>query len=83
MMGFPTGDRFKGIAEQKSKLESQFKRKAEFMTKNKTPIWNGEFGYIDLFRKPTPKVLTFPDPSTRTLNSTPMPKSSIKSVTTC
>ncbi|MCJ1439289.1 hypothetical protein MMC27_008681 [Xylographa pallens] len=46
MMGFPTGDRFKGTEEQCTKLERQFKRKAEFMTKNKTPIWNGEFGPV-------------------------------------
>lgn len=46
MMGFPTGDPFKGTSEQKSKLERQFIRKAEFMASHKTPIWNGEFGPI-------------------------------------
>ena len=53
MMGFPTGDRYKGTVDQKSKLEGQFKRKAEFMTKNKTPIWNGEFGLVKSPMKPT------------------------------
>ena len=46
MMGFPKGEQYKGTAEQKSKLESQFLRKAEFMDKHKTPIWNGEFGPV-------------------------------------
>ena len=46
MMGFPTGERFKGTPEQCTKLERQFKRKAEFMTTHKTPIWNGEFGPV-------------------------------------
>ncbi|MCJ1309532.1 hypothetical protein MMC25_003192 [Agyrium rufum] len=46
MMGFPTGERFKATADQKSKLERQFIRKAEFMTTHKTPIWNGEFGPV-------------------------------------
>jgi len=31
MMGFPKGDRYTGSEEQKSKLERQFVRKAEFM----------------------------------------------------
>jgi hypothetical protein len=46
MMGFPTGARFKDTPEQKKKLESQFIRKADFMTRNGTPIWNGEFGPV-------------------------------------
>ncbi|KAK2787853.1 hypothetical protein FQN52_007032 [Onygenales sp. PD_12] len=45
-MGFPRGDRFKGTPEQKEQLESQFLRKAIFMTENKVPIWNGEFGPV-------------------------------------
>ena len=49
-MGFPTGDRYKGTAEQKDRLEKQFLRKSEFMLEHKVPIWNGEFGpvYADL-----------------------------------
>jgi len=46
MMGFPTGAPFKGTPEQKTKMESQFIRKADFMTRNGTPIWNGEFGPV-------------------------------------
>ena len=46
MMGFPTGQRFKGTAEQKKQLERQFRRKAEFMTSHGTAIWNGEFGPV-------------------------------------
>lgn len=46
MMGFPKGDRYQGTEEQNSKLESQFLRKAEFMTSNNAPIWNGEFGPV-------------------------------------
>jgi hypothetical protein len=45
-MGFPTGARFKGTPEQKKKLERQFIRKADFMTRKDTPIWNGEFGPV-------------------------------------
>ena len=45
-MGFPTGDRFKGTSDQCQKLERQFKRKAEYMTAHKSPIWNGEFGPV-------------------------------------
>ena len=41
MMGFPKGERYTGSTEQKSKLERQFLRKAEFMYKFETPIWNG------------------------------------------
>lgn len=46
MMGFPKGERYEGTAEQKSKLERQFLRKADFMNQHKTPIWNGEFGPV-------------------------------------
>jgi len=46
MMGFPTGDRYKGTEDQNGKLERQFLRKAEFMLKHKCPIWNGEFGPV-------------------------------------
>lgn len=42
-MGFPKGEQFDGSEAQKSKLERQFYRKAEFMVKNNVPIWNGEF----------------------------------------
>jgi len=45
-MGFPTGDRYKGTAEQNDKLERQFLRKAEFMKQHGCPIWNGEFGPV-------------------------------------
>ncbi|KAL4974275.1 putative glucanase [Aspergillus desertorum] len=45
-MGFPTGPRYKGTPDQKSYLERQFLRKAEFMNKNHTPVWNGEFGPV-------------------------------------
>ena len=46
MMGFPKGETFTGSSEQKSKLERQFLRKAEFMNEHKTPIWNGEWGPV-------------------------------------
>ncbi|OMP82365.1 Endoglucanase C [Diplodia seriata] len=46
MMGFPKGEKFTGSTEQKAKLERQFLRKAEFMYKFETPIWNGEFGPV-------------------------------------
>ncbi|KIW93864.1 uncharacterized protein Z519_05179 [Cladophialophora bantiana CBS 173.52] len=46
MMGFPTGERYKGTDDQNSKLERQFLRKAEFMLEHKCPIWNGEFGPV-------------------------------------
>lgn len=46
MMGFPTGARFKGTSDQRTKLERQFIRKADFMTQHGTPIWNGEFGPV-------------------------------------
>ena len=45
-MGFPTGDQYKGTQEQQTRLERQFIRKADFMTRNDTPIWNGEFGPV-------------------------------------
>lgn len=45
-MGFPTGERFKGTADQKERLERQYLRKVEFMKEYKTPIWNGEFGPV-------------------------------------
>lgn len=45
-MGFPTGERYKGGPEQKEHLERQYLRKAEFMTKHGTPVWNGEFGPV-------------------------------------
>jgi hypothetical protein len=45
-MGFPTGDRYKGTADQKAYLERSYLRKAQFMTENKTPVWNGEFGPV-------------------------------------
>lgn len=46
MMGFPKGEKFVGSPEQKSKLERQFQRKAEFMYKFKTPIWNGKSCFV-------------------------------------
>ena len=46
MMGFPTGERYVGSVEQNEKLEGQFIRKADFMTRQGTPIWNGEFGPV-------------------------------------
>lgn len=45
-MGFPSGPTFEGRPEQTKKLETQFIRKAEFMTRMKVPIWNGEFGPV-------------------------------------
>ncbi|KAJ5197729.1 glucanase [Penicillium cinerascens] len=45
-MGFPTGERYRGTAEQKAKLEQQFLRKAEFQSQHGVPIWNGEFGPV-------------------------------------
>ena len=45
-MGFPTGEAYKGSEEQKTRLEQQFIRKADFMTRHDTPIWNGEFGPV-------------------------------------
>ncbi|KAF2456902.1 putative glucanase [Lineolata rhizophorae] len=45
-MGFPKGEQYAGTAEQNAKLERQFLRKAEFMNKHETPIWNGEFGPV-------------------------------------
>jgi hypothetical protein len=45
-MGFPRGDTYTGTDSQKAKLEQQFLRKAEFMHKHQTPIWNGEFGPV-------------------------------------
>ncbi|KAK4631753.1 Beta-xylosidase [Fulvia fulva] len=46
MMGFPKGNKYEGTSEQKQQLESQFLRKAEFMSHHSTPIWNGEFGPV-------------------------------------
>jgi hypothetical protein len=46
LLGFPTGDRFKGTADQLEKLESQYLRKASFQTEKKVPVWNGEFGPV-------------------------------------
>ena len=46
MMGFPKGEMYQGTTEQKSKLERQFLRKAEFMFTHKVPCWNGEFGPV-------------------------------------
>jgi Cellulase (glycosyl hydrolase family 5) len=46
MMGFPKGEKFIGSEEQKTKLERQFLRKAQFMHKHGVPIWNGEFGPV-------------------------------------
>lgn len=45
-MGFPKGELYTGTDEQKRKLEQQFLRKAQFMQKHGTPIWNGEFGPV-------------------------------------
>jgi hypothetical protein len=45
-MGFPTGQRYKGTDEQKAHLERTYLRKVEFMTRNNTAIWNGEFGPV-------------------------------------
>ncbi|KAJ5947327.1 hypothetical protein N7466_000342 [Penicillium verhagenii] len=45
-MGFPTGDRYLGTPEQKAHLERSYLRKAQFMTENGTPVWNGEFGPV-------------------------------------
>lgn len=46
LLGFPTGDRFKGTASQLEKLESQYLRKSSFQRENKAPVWNGEFGPV-------------------------------------
>ncbi|KAK3934845.1 endoglucanase family 5 glycoside hydrolase [Diplogelasinospora grovesii] len=46
LMGFPTGEPFKGTPEQKEKLERQFLRKAEFQRERGAAIWNGEFGPV-------------------------------------
>jgi hypothetical protein len=46
MMGFPTGERFKGTPEQKDKLEAQFLRKARFQHERRAVAWNGEFGPV-------------------------------------
>jgi hypothetical protein len=46
MMGFPKGDTFKGTEDQKTKLEEQFLRKAEYMHKHNSPIYNGEWGPV-------------------------------------
>jgi len=46
LLGFPTGDRFKGTPDQLSKLEKQFLRKAEFQQIHKVVAWNGEFGPV-------------------------------------
>lgn len=46
LMGFPSGDRFKGTPQQLEKVESQFLRKLSFMTEYKVPAWNGEFGPV-------------------------------------
>lgn len=45
-MGFPTGDRYIGTEDQKERLERGYLRKAQFMSENKTPVWNGEFGPV-------------------------------------
>ena len=45
-MGFPTGDRYTGSADQNEKLENQYLRKAEFMRENNLAQWNGEFGPV-------------------------------------
>ena len=45
-MGFPTGEPFTNSPSQTHKLETQFKRKAAFMSTHQTPIWNGEFGPV-------------------------------------
>jgi hypothetical protein len=45
-MGFPAGDRYKGTPKQNAKLERSYLRKAEFMMKHKTAVWNGEFGPV-------------------------------------
>ncbi len=49
MMGFPMGEQFEGLAEQKAKLRVAFERKVEFMRQRKVPIWNGEFGPVYAF----------------------------------
>ncbi|USW53285.1 Putative glycoside hydrolase, family 5, glycoside hydrolase superfamily [Septoria linicola] len=46
MMGFPKGKPYTGAQEEDHQLESQFLRKAEFMRKHNSPIWNGEFGPV-------------------------------------
>jgi len=46
LMGFPTGDRFKGSSDQLEKIEQQFLRKCSFMQQKKVPAWNGEFGPV-------------------------------------
>ena len=45
-MGFPKGDRYEGTEVQNHELEYQFQRKALFMYKFRTPIWNGEWGPV-------------------------------------
>jgi len=54
LLGFPTGDRFKGTQDQLEKLESQYCRKASFQTEKKVAVWNGEFGpvYADPAHEP-------------------------------
>lgn len=46
LLGFPTGERFKGTDSQLEKLEAQYVRKSSFQTANKVPAWNGEFGPV-------------------------------------
>ncbi|KAL9095185.1 MAG: hypothetical protein Q9165_002441 [Trypethelium subeluteriae] len=45
-MGFPWGETYTGDVAQKTKLEQQFIRKAQFMIDHKVPCWNGEFGPV-------------------------------------
>ncbi|KAJ5722671.1 hypothetical protein N7488_000706 [Penicillium malachiteum] len=45
-MGFPTGEQYQGTPEQKQHLERSYLRKAQFMSENGTPVWNGEFGPV-------------------------------------
>lgn len=45
-MGFPTGDAYKGTAEQKTQLRKQFERKSAFQREHGLAIWNGEFGPV-------------------------------------
>ena len=45
-MGFPTGERYKGTAEQNAHLERTYLRKVQHLNEKGTAIWNGEFGPV-------------------------------------
>lgn len=66
MMGFPKGQKYIGTTEQNSTLESQFLRKASFMSEHGTPIWNGEFGPV--YSNPTLEPDTHAETNTARIN---------------